>query len=81
MRLDLQTNTTRPWYLSLRNRALGAYVGQLPGPVAMYSFRPDLIADEMVNYFWRSASHMSRWSRGEAELFAAFVSKKNSCGF
>ncbi|RMG91800.1 MAG: hypothetical protein D6706_17835 [Chloroflexi bacterium] len=63
--------------LALFKMRTGAY----PGPVLALTYRPDLLNRDFRKYIARGMSGAGCWSRGEAELFAAFVSRLNSCHF
>jgi hypothetical protein len=45
------------------------------------TYRPDLLNKDLAGRIQRAMHGSGGWSKGEAELFAAFVSKLNSCNF
>ena len=81
MRVDLMKGGRRPWYAGVLLRIAKARIGILPGPPVVITYRPDLWARELLGYIVRGSKGAGGWGRGNAELFGAFVSKLNSCGF
>lgn len=81
MRVDLTRSKHRPWYmrmgLALARRRLGTY----PGPPLTISYRPQFFHRELVGYIMRAMHGSGGWTKGDAEMFAAFVSDLNSCHF
>ena len=79
MRLPLERRL-RP----LQKVALGVFralLGRAPGPVLIASYNKAFFGNgwaPCMKLGMRSAAH---WSIGEIELFAAFVSRINSCGY
>lgn len=63
--------------LKLARRRVGAF----PGPPLTISYRPSLFKKEFVGYIVRAMHGSGGWDKGHAEMFAAFVSKLNSCTF
>ena len=74
-----------PSLLDLRHRLeyllLRAIVGLVPGPLLVMSYRPALFDERLRRYVLRAAGYEGPWSKGESELFAAFVSNLNACHF
>ncbi len=81
MRLDLFDGGKRPWYLLAVMHIAKWRIGIFPGPPLAISYRPDLFPGYLIGYMQRPLNGFGSWSKGEAELFAAFVSRLNSCNF
>ena len=81
MRVNLMVGGTRPWYVRLFLHIAKARIGIFPGPPLALTYRPDLWARELLGYVLQGSKGAGGWGRGNAELFSAFVSKLNSCGF
>ncbi len=81
MRIDLQAGGRRPLHLRVVLRLVRWYLGMDPGPPTAITYRPDLFTPGLRQYLLRSASGDGGWSKGEAEMFSAFVSNLNSCHF
>lgn len=81
MRVDLLDSEYRPWYMSLGLRFAQWRVGALPGPPLTISYKPKFFQREFISYIVRAMAGSGGWTKGEAELFASFVSKLNQCEF
>lgn len=81
MRVDLYKGSHRPWYFTLGLQLARWRVGAVPGPPLTISYRPQLFHKDFVGYIVRAMRGSGGWNKGEAELFASFVSKLNSCAF
>lgn len=81
MRIDLEHGGRRPWYLNLGLGVMKLVIGIKPGPVLALSYRGDLLDARLRSYILRGVSSAGPWSKGEAELFAAFISNLNTCHF
>ncbi|HSO00406.1 MAG TPA: hypothetical protein VLS89_19070 [Candidatus Nanopelagicales bacterium] len=81
MRIDLMSGGRRPWPLLIALRLLTRYIGIAPGPMVTISYRPDLVDTSLASYLLRGVSDAGPWTKGETELFAAFVSDLNQCHF
>ena len=57
------------------------WTGFWPGPPVVLLTRPHLLTSDFKRYFFRAISAKGEWSKGEVELFSAFVSKLNTCHF
>jgi len=79
--MALHSSDHRNSLLQLVLNGIRLYVGAVPGPLTFISWRISLIHRKMPTYMNRGMSGMGAWSRGEAELFATFVSKLNQCHF
>ena len=52
-----------------------------PDVMRTVMYKPELFGRSFGRYIQQSLRGPSKWSVGERELFAAFVSKKNECPF
>jgi hypothetical protein len=80
MRLSLLHHGHRPLQ-KLQMRIIRALVGQVPGPIATMSYRRQLFGRWMSDCFVESMQKATHWTRGETELFAAYVSDQNRCRY
>jgi uncharacterized peroxidase-related enzyme len=53
----------------------------VPDAARLVFYRPDFYGDLMKKYTHEAMRGPSKWSVGERELMAAFVSKQNDCAF
>lgn len=81
MRMDLEGGGERPWPMKVVLAGIRAYVGAIPAPPLAITYRPRLLHPRMPRYILRGVSASGCWSKGESELFAAFVSHLNTCHF
>ena len=81
MRINLLRGGKRPFPIRLGLELFKLRTGVYLGPPLAITYRPDLLNKELANYIQRGMYGSERWSRGETELFAAFISKLNSCSF
>jgi hypothetical protein len=81
MRIDLEQGGRRPWFMKLGLAVAERVIGVKPPPMLTVSYRPDLFVAPLRRYVLRGVSRASAWSKGESELFAAFVSNLNTCHF
>lgn len=81
MRIDLEHGRRRPWPLRLALWVVRRKTGMVPGPTLALTYRLDLFSRRLRGYILRGMRGDSAWSKGEAELLAAFVSKLNTCHF
>jgi hypothetical protein len=80
MRLRVLEAGHRPlqkFFLGLIKR----YVGVAPGPILTMSYRRDLFGKFFAACLQEGMRGATEWRLGEVELFAAFVSKLNSCQY
>jgi hypothetical protein len=75
------TGGTRPWVMTQALKASRAALGVIPGPPVVLSWRRELLHPRFMDYILRGMHGSGGWSKGEAELFAAFVSDLDSCHF
>jgi len=81
VRIDLVNSGRRPLLLRAMMRVARAYLGLLPGPPLVLSYRPDLLGADFRRHFLRASLPTSRWSSGELELMGTLVSSLNACRF
>ena len=81
MRINLLKSDHRPWYMSLGLAFAKWRVGAFPGPPLTISYKPKLFHKQFISYIVRGMAGSGGWTKGEAELFASFVSKLNQCDF
>jgi len=55
--------------------------GMVPGPMLAMSYRRDLCGKHLAACFQEGMRHATEWSVAEVEIFAAFVSRLNSCRY
>jgi hypothetical protein len=80
MRLDILHNGHRPLQ-KLQMKLVKAIVGQVPGPIATMSYRRNLFGRWLSQCLIESMQKTKHWTRGETELFAAYVSDQNRCRY
>lgn len=81
MRIDLERSPHRTWTAKLMLAVMNRLIGVKPGPVLSMTYRPDLVDKRLHGYFDRGVAYSGPWTKGESELFAAFVSHLNACQF
>ena len=81
MRLELLRGGSRPWWQRLLLKLAHARLGVVPGPTQVMTYRPEMFPLSLRRYLLRAMSGRGEWSRGEAELMAAYVSNLNTCHF
>jgi hypothetical protein len=57
------------------------YAGGVPGPILTLSYRRELFGRSFAACLQEGMRGATEWRVGEIELFAAFVSKLNSCQY
>ncbi len=80
MRLRILEHGHRPWQRALLG-LIRPLVGFVPGPALVMSYRGALFGKHFTACMQEGLCRGKYWSRGELELFAAFVSHKSSCTF
>jgi hypothetical protein len=60
---------------------LKVMAGTVPGPVLLASYNKPFFGNGWAPCMKEGMRRATEWSVGEVELFAAFVSRINSCGF
>lgn len=81
MRIDLLRGGKRPFPIRVGLLLFKLRAGVIPGPPLAITYRPDLLTTDLRDYTLRGMHGSGGWSKGDAELFAAFVSKLNTCHF
>ncbi|MEM7116707.1 MAG: hypothetical protein AAF614_30005 [Chloroflexota bacterium] len=81
MRIDLISGGKRPFPARIMMELFKWQAGVYAGPTVTITYRPDLLNRDLANYTLRGMHGSGGWTKGEAELFAAFVSHLNSCNF
>lgn len=81
MRIDLARSNHRPRPVALVLAVVSRVMGLELGPPLALTYRPDLFDSTMNGYILRGVAYSGPWSKGESELFAAFVSNLNTCHF
>ena len=79
MRLPLEQRLRPLQKLALR--AFKALLGGAPGPVLIASYNKQFFGNGWAPCMKKGMRSATEWSVGEVELFAAFVSRINSCGY
>lgn len=62
-------------------RLLKGLFGAPPGPVIVASYNKPFFGNAWAPCMKEGMRRATEWSVGEVELFAAFVSRLNSCGY
>jgi hypothetical protein len=62
-------------------RGFKALLGSAPGPVLVASYNKPFFGNAWAPCMKHGMRSATEWSVGEIELFAAFVSRVNSCGY
>ena len=62
-------------------RVFKAMFGDAPGPVLIASYNKPFFGNGWAPCMKEGMRRATEWSVGEVELFAAFVSRVNSCGY
>ena len=81
MRLRILESGHRPvqkLFLGIFKAMIG---GMAPGPILALSYRRELCGKYLAACYQEGMREATEWSVGEVELFAAFVSKLNSCRY
>ena len=81
MRLNILDNghsTIQKIQIALVRKMMGGFI---PGPILIQSYRADFFGKPYNDTVEIALRGTTEWSKSEAELFAAFVSKNNRCQF
>ncbi len=81
MRIDVEKGGRRGWLQKAGLYLIGKYIGIIPGPILFLAYDSAQIPRGMTRYMMRGVAKRGAFSKGERELFAAFVSNLNSCNF
>lgn len=81
MRLEILEQGHSPLQKILLSLFRAASGGDAPGPVLVMSYRRELFGKYLAECFQDGMRHATAWTKGEVELFAAFVSRINECKY
>lgn len=81
MRIEIEKGGRRNWIQKLGLFLMRQYIGMIPGPMLFLTYDMAQIPRSMLRYMMRGVARKGIFSKGERELFAAFVSNLNSCTF
>lgn len=62
-------------------RIVSRAAGHKPGPILLASYRKDFFGNPFAPCLDQAMRGARHWTVGEVELFAAFVSRLNTCGY
>jgi uncharacterized peroxidase-related enzyme len=62
-------------------RLIKTMMGQLPGPIAVLSYRRAFFGKHYTRWLQNTMRKMEHWTLGEVELMGAYVSKNNECQY
>lgn len=79
MRLPLESGLSPVQKLMLK--AFKLLLGDAPGPVFIASYNKPFFGNVWARCMKEGMRGSTEWSVGEVELFAAFVSRLNSCAY
>lgn len=79
MRIDYQSNA-RPLQ-KLQFGLISKLMGAVPGPIVVLTYRREIFGKHFTKCLTEGMRQTKYWTKPEVELFAAFVSKANSCNF
>ncbi len=79
MRLPIEEHLRPAQKLALKVFKL--MLGDAPGPVLVASYNKPFFGNGWAPCMREGMREATEWSVGEIELFAAFVSRVNSCGY
>lgn len=80
MRLTILTEKLS-WAQRLQLRLIKGMIGHEVGPIAMQSYHPDFFGRPFNECVAEALRGTTFWTKAEAELFAAFVSRQNGCRY
>ena len=80
MRLDILDHGHRVTQ-KLAFKVMRQQTGHVPGPVKTLTYRRNWFGKYFVDCLQEGMREAREWRQGEVELFAAFVSKLNSCEY
>jgi hypothetical protein len=80
MRLEVLKSGHRPLQ-KLQLKVIAALVGQVPGPIAVMSYRRRIFGRWFSQCLWQAMKKATEWSQKETELFAMVVSDQNRCRY
>lgn len=80
MRLSVLDNG-HSWKQIVPFSVMKVLMGRVPGPVLLFAYRRKFFGDHFTSTLQEAMRGASHWSKGEVELFAAFVSHLNQCAY
>lgn len=80
MRLSILDNGHH-WKQKIPLSMMKLYIGLAPGPVLISAYRRDFFGDAFNFALDETLRDATQWTKGEVELFAAFVSNLNKCNY
>ncbi len=81
MRLRVFENGFKPLQKVILSVIRAISRGKVPGPILVLSYRRELCGKYLAACYQEGMRQATKWSLGEVELFAAFVSKLNQCKY
>jgi hypothetical protein len=81
MRLSILENGLRPTQKLILGIFKTLSRGLVPGPLLVLSYRRELCGKYLAACYQEGMREATEWSVSEVEIFAAFVSKLNSCRY
>jgi hypothetical protein len=80
MRLGVLRDGHRPLQ-KLQLRLIKAIVGQVPGPIAVMSYRRNIFGKWFAQCLWEGMKQAGEWKQRDTELFAMLISDRNRCRY
>jgi len=80
MRLEILKSGHRP-VQKVFLRIIEQIMGHVPGPISVMSYRKEIFGATLSACFEEAMRGGTEWTDGETEIFAAFVSRVNSCAY
>jgi hypothetical protein len=81
MRLEILEKGHRPLQKIILHFMRSSSTGNAPAPVLVMSYRRELFGKYLAACFQEGMRTAKKWTIGEVELFAAFVSRLNECKY
>lgn len=81
MRLRILENGHSPLQKAVLAVIRIASEGKVPGPILVMSYRRAFFGKYLAACFQEAMRGSSKWTVGEVEIFAAFVSRLNKCDY
>ena len=81
MRIKVDESAHRGWLVRVGLGIARRYIGLVPGPMFFLSYDSAQMPSGLTDFMLRSTARRGLFTKGERELFAAFVSNLNACHF
>jgi hypothetical protein len=81
VRLEILDKGHRPLQKMILGLMAATSGGHVPGPILVMSYRRELFGKYFAGCVQEAMRGAKEWSKGEVELFAAFVSGLNECKY